>query len=116
MESFTQLEAWKIGLVLVEEIYNLTKKFPKNEQFGLTSQMRRASTSILANLAEGFSRSGSRDKAYKYTIARGECSEIHAFLLVSKKLEFRSSEEAKYSIDLTCKVRKLLSGLINRYS
>jgi four helix bundle protein len=82
MQSFTDLEAWKKGMILVKEIHRLSGKLPTNEQFGLISQMRRSSTSILANLAEGFSRSTAPDKSHKYTISRGECSETQAFLYI----------------------------------
>lgn len=116
MESFTDLDAWKKGIELVKEVYQLSKRFPKEEQFGLTSQIRRAATSILINLAEGFSRSTPGDKAYKYTISRGECSEIKAILLICSELEIVSEQESQPLIELSETTGKLLSGLINKYS
>ncbi|MDB4978519.1 MAG: ribosomal protein [Candidatus Peribacteria bacterium] len=116
MESFTNLAAWKEGMKLVKEVYRLTGKFPKEEVYGLTSQMRRSSSSVLANFAEGFSRTSTPDKAYKYTIARGECSETKAFLLIAIELGFLEPEEAKVPIELTDHVGRLLSGLISRYT
>jgi four helix bundle protein len=116
MKSFTDLEAWKIGLHLVRDIYVITKKFPQEEKFALTSQIRRSSTSILANMAEGFSRISPPDKSHKYTIARGECSETLAFLLISKELGYLSESE---TIDLTQKtenVGKMLTGLIHSHT
>ena len=83
MKSFTDLTAWTVGMELVKEIYALTEKFPSEERYGLTSQLRRAAVSVLSNIAEGFSRSSSADKAYKYMISRGECAETHALILVS---------------------------------
>src|SRR3989344_3177879 len=100
MQSFTDLEAWNVGMKLTKEVYQLSKNFPGEERFGLTSQLRRASVGILANLAEGFSRAGSADKAYKYTIARGECSETRALLLLAINLEFLNNAKAQHAIDL----------------
>lgn len=101
---------------LVKEIYKLTSAFPKQEQFGLTSQMRRAATSILANLAEGFSRVSAADKAHKYTIARGECSEVQAFLLIAIELQFLSAAHAQQAVELVQETGKIITGLIRSYT
>lgn len=86
MKSYRELEVWKVGIQLLKEIYSLTEDLPKHEQYGLTSQLRRASSSILANVAEGFGRFTYPDKANKYTIARGECSEVDAFVSILVEL------------------------------
>ncbi len=112
MKSFTELEAWKVGMELVKEIYFLTKKLPKEELFGLTSQLRRCSTSILANIAEGFGRFTYPDKANKYTIARGECMETEAFLYIIINLQFVHEQETTKAMHLTSRAERLLSGLI----
>ncbi|MDD5751275.1 MAG: four helix bundle protein [Candidatus Peribacteraceae bacterium] len=116
MESFTHLKAWQKGMELVKEIYALSKRFPSDERFALTSQLRRAATSVLANTAEGFSRRTPPDKANKYTIARGECSETSTFLLISVELGYVSMPEAGHAIDLAEETGKILSGLIQTYS
>ena len=110
------MEVWKRGMELVVEIYLLTDKLPREEVYGLSSQLRRASVGILANLAEGFSRSSNPDKAYKYTISRGECSEVHALLLVCVRLQLLSEEEAKKALLLNAHTGKLRTGLIQKYS
>lgn len=112
METFTQLDVWHVGMKLVKEVYVLTKKFSPDERFGLTSQLRRASTIILANYAEGYGRKTYPDKAHKYTIARGECSETHALLLVSVEIGEISREEADNAILLSIQTGKMLTGLI----
>lgn len=112
MSHFTDLTAWKVGLELVEEIYRLSKKFPKEEMFGLTSQIRRSSTSILANIAEGSGRFTFADKAARYTISRGECAETEAHLRIAIALHFLTSEEAQKGLSLIEREQKLLSGLI----
>jgi four helix bundle protein len=74
--SFTDLKAWKQGHELVLFVYEITKHFPQNEVFGLTSQMRRAVVSITSNIAEGFSRISNKEKAQFYSIALGSLTEI----------------------------------------
>ncbi len=113
MQSYTDLEVWKIGLDLVEEIYNLTKNFPPTELYGITSQMRRASTSIVANLAEGFGRFTYADKAGKFIIARGECTEIWAFLQIVIRLKLVDTQSIQKALQLTDYERRLISGLIS---
>ncbi len=116
IKSFTELDVWKIGMELVKEVYAITRHFPYDERFGLTSQIQRAATGILANTAEGFSRQGSADKAYKYTIARGECSEVKALLLISIELQFIAQDRITHAVFLTEKVGQLLSGLQRSYT
>lgn len=113
MKSFVDLKAWKIGLQLVCEIFELSKKFPATEIYGLTSQVRKSSNSIIANTAEGFGRYSFADKANKYTIARGECAETESHLYVAIALKFVTSAEAEKAIQLCQEVGRLLSGLIS---
>jgi len=115
MESFTQLTAWESGLDLVKDIYRLTKLLPPDERFGLTSQLRRASTSILANIAEGFSRRSPADKVHKYIIARGECSEVMAFLMIIESIGFLQRKEIQRSLELSELTGRLISGLIHAH-
>lgn len=116
MQSFTDLQAWQKAMDLLEEVYKISKHFPKEELYALTSQMRRASLSIVANIAEGFSRMSSPDKAYKYTIARGECSEVHALLLASVRLGYCTEVALQDAIRLSNETGRLLSGLIEKFS
>lgn len=116
MNSFTDLEAWKKGMDLSKSVYALTDTFPSAEKFGLTSQLRRASASVLANLAEGFSRSTSADKAHKYVIARGESAEVHALLLLAVELTFVTQKDADIPINLALETGKLMNGLVKKFS
>lgn len=112
MALFHQFEIWKKGVELVTEIYRVTRSFPAEERYGLTSQLRRASTSILANFAEGTGRYTYSDKAAKFVIARGECLEVHAFLLMAIALGFCSCKDAASSLDGVQNLSRMISGLI----
>jgi four helix bundle protein len=79
----------------------------------MTSQLRRAAVSILANLAEGFGRYTYADKAHKFTISRGESTEIEALLLICIALKLATEKKTAKSLELTRRVGKMLSGLIN---
>ena len=85
IKSFTDLNAWKEGHKLVLMIYETTKKFPKEEIFGLTIQLRRCSVSITSNLAEGFSRQSYKEKSYFYSMALGSVTELQNQILKTKK-------------------------------
>jgi four helix bundle protein len=112
MSSFTELKAWQKGMLLVEAVYEVTKQFPKLEVYGLTSQLKRSSTSILANIAEGHGRYTFADKANKFTIARGECTEVSAFLHIAQRLGFAEEEKLRAALLVSNEVGKILSGLI----
>ena len=90
---FEKLEVWKNARVLVKNIYEVTESFPSKEQFGITSQIRRASLSITANIAEGFSRQSNKEKSRFINIAYSSSWEIINFLILSKDLDFISEEE-----------------------
>lgn len=109
------MDIWKFGIELVKEVYAITKYFPYSERFALTSQIQKAVTSILANFAEGYSRQSNADKSYKYTIARGECSEVKAFLLIAVELQFITYADTERALQLADKVGQLLSGLLRSY-
>lgn len=87
-KSFTDLLLWQKSHALVLEIYKLTRQLPKEELFGLTSQMRRAAVSVPANIAEGFKRRGKSDKARHMNIAQGSLEELQYYLLLCADLSY----------------------------
>lgn len=91
IQSFTDLYAWQAGHKLVLSIYEVTQKFPKEELFGLTNQLRRAAVSITSNIAEGFSRSSYKEKSQFYSMALGSLTEIQNQLLIAKDIKYLSS-------------------------
>jgi len=87
MKTYRDLEVWNESMQLVEDVYRLTEDFPKDERFGLRSQMQRAAVSIPANVAEGYGRSGRTDYARFVAIARGSLMELETYLALSVRLE-----------------------------
>ncbi len=88
ISSFEDLEVWQMGKDIVIEIYQLLKDFPKEEIYGLTSQIKRAALSISANIAEGFGRYHYLDKAKFYLNARGSLYELKSHLLIAQELGY----------------------------
>ena len=84
IKNFYQLNAWKKGHELVLEIYKITNSFPKEERYGVISQLRRASSSVTANIAEGFARYHFKDKIRFYYNSRGSVSEVQNFFYSPK--------------------------------
>lgn len=112
IKSFTDLNAWKEGHKIVLEIYLITRKFPKEELFGLTSQIRRSAVSITSNLAEGFSRKSLKEKVQFYRIALGSTSELQNQLLISKDINYLNQSNFTRIAEQTIVVSKLINGLI----
>jgi four helix bundle protein len=86
--NFEDLEAWQKSIDFAATVYTATKTFPKSEQFGITNQLRRASSSISANIAEGFGRRTVKDKLHFYTIAYGSLLETKSFIHLANKLDY----------------------------
>lgn len=92
MKDYRQLEIWQRGHQLALEIYRATKSFPKDELFGVTSQMRRAAASIPANIAEGCGRDSEAELKRFLDIAHGSASELDYFVLLTHELGYISAE------------------------
>ena len=105
---------WKQGIELVKDIYCLTKKFPKDELFGLTSQIKRAAVSVPSNIAEGYSRSNRNEFAQFLRIAMGSLSETETQLIIARELSFTSIEESKATLDKIVSLNKMLVSLYNK--
>jgi four helix bundle protein len=110
ISTFQQLGVWQEAHKLVLRVYEATKDFPREEQFGLVAQMRRAAVSIPANIAEGFKRRGIRDKIRFYNISEGSLEELKYFFILSKELGYILSNEDLMAQSET--VGRLLNGLI----
>lgn len=111
IKSFTDLYAWQEGHKLVLMVYKNTRSFPREELFGLTSQMRRAVISITSNIAEGFSRNTAKDKCQFYSMAHGSLTELQNQLIVGRDIGYMSKEEFNKLANQTIVVHKLITGL-----
>lgn len=110
--DFYQLDAWKENHQLVLMIYKVTKEFPKEERFGVIDQLRRAASSITANIAEGFGRFHYADKIRFYLQARGSIKEVQNFIYLAQDLKYLTKESAKKIWQQAKKGERLLNGLI----
>lgn len=110
--EFTKLEAWKEAMDLAKEIHWATQKFPQAETYGVTSQMRRASLSVAANIAEGFGRYTYADKMHKYVQARGELVELMTEVLHCFNVQYIDGVARDTFLKRCNQVLKLLNGLI----
>ncbi|MDD5731482.1 MAG: four helix bundle protein [Patescibacteria group bacterium] len=112
IKNFMDLDAWKEAHSLVLIIYKATKDFPKDEIYGLTNQLRRASVSITSNIAEGFSRQSFKEKIQFYSISCGSITEVQSQLLIARDLGFLTVGDFDLIFQKTITVQKLLNGLI----
>jgi four helix bundle protein len=114
IEKFEDLVVWNKAHQLALEIYKVTKTFPKEEKFGLVSQMRRTAVSIPANIAEGFKRKGLKDKINFYNISQSSLSELRYYIILAKDLNYVNiTENIDFSME---EVGKLLNGIISSIS
>jgi len=112
IQSFTDLEAWKEGHKLVLEIYEITKKFPNEEKFGLVSQLRRATISITSNIAEGFRRETYKEKVRFYSMSLSSLSEVQNQLLIARDVNYIKNKEFQMPAIQSVVTSKLIGGLV----
>lgn len=93
IRGFRDLRVWQAALDLVEQVYQLTRRFPKHEVYGLASQMQRAAVSVPSNIAEGHTRSHSKEYLHHLSIARGSLAELQTQLEIARRLMYCSAEE-----------------------
>jgi four helix bundle protein len=111
IRSFVDLRAWQEGHKLVLMVYKLTREFPKEEIFGLVSQMRRSAVSVTSNIAEGFSRNTSKDKVQFYCTSHGSLTELQNQLIVSRDVGYLNKIDFDKMANQTILVHKLITGL-----
>ena len=111
-EHFSDLLVWKKAMDLTDEIYDLTKKLPTTEMFGIINQMRRAAVSIPSNIAEGHDRHSSKDfKRFLY-ISKGSCAELETQLQICIRQTFLTKEDALKALHLCDEVARMLTSFI----
>ena len=110
LERFEDLMVWQKAHQLALKVYQLTGGFPTDEKFGLVSQMRRAAVSVPANIAEGFKKTGRKDKANFYNIAQGSLEELRYYFILAQDLKYATDTERLSAAAL--EIGKMLHGLI----
>jgi len=112
IESYRDLIVWQKAMDYAEYVYKLTRRFPKEELFCLTSQLRRASTSIPSNIAEGHGRRSGKDFVRFLLVANGSLRESETQLLLAERLEYVKASDTLPVRDLAEEIGRCLSGLI----
>lgn len=113
MEDFAyrNLKAYQKGKEVIKQTYSLLKKFPREEQFALCDQLRRSSTSVTSNIAEGMTRSSSKDKSHFLEISYGSLMEVSSQMDVALDLGYISRDDLRLMDNLVFETARLISGL-----
>ena len=112
MQNFRKLQVWKKSHNLTLWIYELTSEFPREEIYGITSQIRRASASIPTNIAEGCGRDGAAEFARFLQIAMGSASETEYLVILAHDLKYVNDDQYVRAIDTIVSIKKMLTALI----
>jgi four helix bundle protein len=113
LRSFRELELWQKAHTLVLDVYRVTARFPHSGRFGIVSQLRRASASIPANIAEGFGRNGTKEFLQSLAIANGSLEEVRYFLILSSDLHYLAPDDS-LRIDGICNSIGQMLGALSR--
>ena len=114
IKDFKDLKIWEKGMLIAEKCYSITKQFPKEETYGMTQQIRRASVSIPANIAEGYGRRSSGDYARFLNIAQGSINELETHLLLSVRIGFCRFNDVEIIINELKEESRMIISLINK--
>jgi four helix bundle protein len=110
--SYRKLIAWQLAMKLCVQVYKLISDLPKDEKYGLSSQIKRAAVSIPSNIAEGHNRMGKKEFLHHLSIARGSLGELETQLLLGKELEFITEEKLLPVWDICQELGRVLTGLV----
>src|SRR5271166_5810334 len=111
MKDFRNLEVWQRAHEVTLAVYRYTRAFPREETYGMVSQLRRCSSSVAANIAEGCGRSGNAEFGRFLTVAMGSASELEYFLLLARDLEYLSQENHEALSQEVVEMRRMLNRL-----
>lgn len=114
IKSFKQLKIWQKGIEIVKQIYHITNKFPKEELYGLTSQMRRSAISIPSNVAEGFKRYHRKEYKQFLHISLGSAAELETQLIIAKELQFINKSVLDEFVEMLDHLSRMISALLNK--
>ena len=112
MASYRELIAWQKGMQLVTDVYAVTRLFPREEVYGLTSQIRRAAVSVPSNVAEGHGRATNRDRQYFITAARGSVLELQTQIEIARNLGYLEESSSAKLLQSADEVGRIINGLL----
>jgi four helix bundle protein len=113
ISSFRDLRVWQAGMELVEQVYLLTQAFPRQESYGLASQIQRAAVSVPSNIAEGHTREHSKEFLHHLSIAQGSLAELETQLEIAARLKYILPEQLEQVLQRTASLGKQLYALRN---
>ena len=116
MKTYRDLQAWQKSMTLVTEIYKILKSFPKDEIYGLTSQMKRCAISIPSNMAEGYGRNSTNEYIHFLRIATGSLFELQTQLEISTNLNYLNKDNFDKLYESSREIERMLSSLIRKLS
>ncbi len=111
LKSYRDLEVWRKAMDLVVMCYQMTKRFPKNEIYGLASQLQRAAVSVPANIAEGRQRQHSKEFLQHLSIAYGSLAEMETHIQIAERLNYIDEDSTNKVLDKTAELGRMLNGL-----
>ena len=114
IKSYRELIVWQKAMDLVEDVYKKTKGFPREELYGLTSQLRRAVVSVPSNIAEGQGRTSTREFLHHLSIAYGSLCEVGTQILIAHRLGFLETRDVEVLDAMSSEVGRLINGLSNK--
>lgn len=114
IESHRDLKVWQSAMTMVEQVYELAKRLPDTERYGLVSQMTRSAVSVPANIAEGHARGTRRDYAQFISVSRGSLMETETYVHLTVRLGFTSRDDVQSLLALISEISKMLTALRNR--
>ncbi len=116
MSSYKELIVWQKSIQLVTDIYKLTKTFPKEEVYALSSQMQRAVVSIPSNIAEGNDRNSSKEFSQFLRIARGSLAELETQVIISEKLGYTNEKQITPILNNCYEIGRMINGLLAKFN
>ena len=114
IRTYRDLDIWKAGIQLVKDVYKLTERFPKQEVYGLVSQMRRAGVSIPSNVAEGFRRHHNNEYRQFLYISLGSCAELETQTTIARELAYISEGKEAAVLERVDHISRMISNLIKK--
>jgi four helix bundle protein len=111
LQSYRELIAWQKAMDLVRSVYEITGNFPREEIFGLSSQLKRASVSVPSNIAEGQGRNSTKEFINHLSIAYGSLMEVETQIMIAQNLNYFDIDKMNLLLDKTAEVGRLINGL-----